>query len=498
MSKIVSVSLVVLALAVHPGRAAVLELVRGGRPLAGIWFEEAPSEAGGITDRQAAEELVRVVKIMSGVELALNGVAPGTAAAVKPPAIVMGAVARRVGLDVKAKSSGGKLGFYPYNYNLADALLPFTKFDYYKRLIKVVREAGISELAWIPESMDSWATHAPHHYLCIRMLWNTGIDVDAELERFFTGFYGKAADPMRSYWLRIDNAYATTPVHAGSSYGQHRIWTPELLEASRTDIDRAATLAGNPREREAVALAEAGLRGAELFIEIWNAIGKYDFQGALQAQNRLGTLVAEKGTITNAPSWFHERYAFGYYKTFVGRTVEGGAQALGGDARLLVKLPDLWRFSKDEKGEGAAHGWHKPDFDDGAWGEMGTFSTSWADAGIDYYLGDAWYRATFTAPAERGGDLRLWFGGFDENIDVYLNGVHLGEKCGFAKPAEYGEIARHLRDGVNTLAVRVSAGSLAELGTGGIMMPVMIYRAATSALPADAPAGGKGGAGYEM
>ena len=32
----------------------------------------------------------------------------------------------------------------------------------------------------------------------------------------------------------------------------------------------------------------------------------------------------------------------------------------------------------------------------------------------------------------------LGFGGIDENIDVYLNGVHLGEKRGFAKPAEYG------------------------------------------------------------
>ena len=62
-----------------------------------------------------------------------------------------------------SKSSNGKLGFYPYNYNLADSLLPFSKIDYYKRLIETVKEADISELAWTLESMDHWTTHAPHH-----------------------------------------------------------------------------------------------------------------------------------------------------------------------------------------------------------------------------------------------------------------------------------------------------------------------------------------------
>jgi hypothetical protein len=395
-----------------------------------------------------------------------------------------------------ARTSNGKLGFYPYNYNLADTLLPFTKFDYYKRLIATVKEARIRELAWIPESMDSWTTHAPHLYLTLRMLWNTDIDVDAELERFFNGFYGQAAGPMRDYWLRIDAAYATTPAHVGSSYGQHLVWTPDLLKACRADIERAGKLAADDREKKAVELAAAGLRCADLYMAIWNALGGCDFPTAAKAQGELKAFIAERAAITNPPSWFHERYAYGYYETFVGRPVEAGAKIVADGGTILVRLPDVWSFSKDEAAAGVAEGWWKPEFNDTGWTNLATFSKSWCDQGLDNYLGEGWYRTRFAAPADLTGDLRLWFGGFDNNVDVYLNGQSLGEKKGFVKPAEYEAVGKHLKAGENVLAVRVAAGSLAELGTGGIMMPVMIYRAGATNGPAK-PKTGKG-VEYEM
>lgn len=398
-----------------------------------------------------------------------------------------------------SKSSNGKLGFYPYNYNLADSLLPFSKIDYYKRLIETVKEADISELAWTLESMDHWTTHAPHHYLCLRMLWTTDINVDEEMERFYNGFYGKAAAPMRDYWTRIDQAYATTPAHTGSSYGQHHVWTPELLKTCRADIERARKLAGDAREKKAVEMADAGLRCAEMFMSIWNDIGLFEFQRADRTRETLKAFVAGKAAITEPPSWFHERYAYSqYYESFVGRTVIGGAKVLNDGGKILVKLPDVWQFAKDESLVGVKEGWFKPEYDTGSWTNLATFSKSWSDQGLDYYLKDAWYRATFTAPTDISGDLRLWFGGFDENVDVYLNGASLGEKRGFARPAEYTDIAKHLKPGENVLAVRVSAGGLAELGTGGIMMPVMIYRAGGGGAEAATKGDGTGNPAYEM
>ncbi len=137
------------------------------------------------------------------------------------------------------KLSDGKFGFYLYNYNLADAALPFTKFTAYKQQQKLVHELDLKQLAWTLETMDTWASHAPHVWLSARLSWNINLDIDKELDRFFNGFYGAAAKPMARYWRRIDDAYASSNVHTGSVYGQHHIWTDELLTASRKDIELA-------------------------------------------------------------------------------------------------------------------------------------------------------------------------------------------------------------------------------------------------------------------
>ena len=209
------------------------------------------------------------------------------------------------------------------------------------------------------------------------------------------------------------------------------------------------------------------------------------------------------------PSWLLKRYAYDqYYQRFIGRTVDGGAKVLRDGGQILVKLPDVWKFRKDERAVGAQEGWSKPDLNDADWQDFATVSKSWDDQGLGFYHGDGWYRVRFTMPAAdepakgraeartTNQDVRLWFGGFDYNVDVYLNGVSLGEKKGFATPAEFDGIAPHLKlGGENVLAVRVSAGDLAELGTGGIMMPVLIYRSSAPKAPQKEP---KKGGGYEM
>ncbi len=371
------------------------------------------------------------------------------------------------------------LGFYIYNYNLADSLLPLNKLTFFKRLQAEVKrltaEGQVKRLGWIFETIDSWAQHSPHLYLSVRLMWRSDVDLDAEFERFITGFYGAAADPMRSYWLRVDEVYAQADVHVGSSYGQHLIWTDEVLKGARADITRAAELAAHDRERAAVAMADAGLHCAELFVGIRRAINDGRF---LVAQRLHQKLKAHTDMMSEA-GWAHNQYAWGYYNRFIGRTVEGGAKFMREGGRVLAQMPDVWKFTTDEEGTGVERGLFKPDFDDSDWRDLHTYNGSWIDQGLLGYFGSAWYRTTFTLPeVPADADLRLWFGGFDENVDVYLNGHPLGEKRGFATPAEFENIRAHLNSGGrNVLAVRVENKGLAEIGTGGIMMPVVIYHA---------------------
>lgn len=369
-----------------------------------------------------------------------------------------------------------KLGFYVYNYNLADTLVPLSKISYFRRLQSAVRRADPRELAWIFETIDSWSAHAPHLYLSVRLAWNSRVDIDAEMERYYDQFYAEASVPMRRYWQRIDAAYETTPAHTGSQYGLHRIWTSDLLKDCQADIDEAKRLARSERVQAAVAMAEAGLQCAQLFIRLWNHIGECDFTTAAQVQNDLKAQVTRMTEHTE-PNWVHERYAYGYYSRFIGLTVDAGAAALADGGVRIVQLPDEWRLQTDAQQVGTEQGWWRKSYDDTAWRRFRIFSRTWDDQDLSNYQGEAWYRTTFELPQTLpDGDLRLWFGGFDYNIEVYLNERRLGGWMGFARPAEFTDIGKHLRPGTNHIAVRVSSGDLGELGTGGLLMPVMIYK----------------------
>lgn len=396
----------------------------------------------------------------------------------------------------------GKLGFYPYNYNLADALLPFSKMTYYKKLQEVILKLNLKQLAWITESMDSWSANGPHIYLSTRLSWNSRIDIDKEMDRFYQGLYGAAAGPMKQYWTRVDNAYANSNVHTGSQYGLLQIWTDELLKGCHDDIEAAKKAASNAREKDAVAMAESGLRCADLFIAVAKAINRCDFQEANARKEELKAHVAGMAKHED-PSWAQERYAWGYFQQFTGKTVDGGFKALENGGKMLVELPDVWKFKKDEKLAGVNEQWFKPDLDENGWTDIATYTKNWDDYGLGFYRGEAWYRTKFKCPDFKpDSDIRLWFGGFDYNVDVWLNGTRLGELKGFATPKEFEKIAQNLKPGAeNVIAVRVSSGDLAELGTGGIMKPVMIYQAGAGKAVEPAKPGEKKsekGVNYEM
>ncbi len=395
-----------------------------------------------------------------------------------------------------------KLGFYNYNFNLADVVLPWSKIDFYRYQQKLLRELDLDVVAFTTECINAWSLYAPHQYLSTRFMWNPEIDIDAEMETFYNGFYAEAAAPMRTYWTALDERYSQTDTHVGSLYGAHHIWTDEFLEQCRAWMAEGHRRARSERVREAVDMTAAGVRVAELFMDVRKYMGTGDFSRAGKVQRDLRAHLEMMGN--QNPEWGHRQYTLSYYNSFFGRSVDRAAEIMDQGGRKVVLLPDVWKAQTDETLIGAEQGWGAPDFDDSAWDEMATFSGSWSDQGLLWYHHDLWYRTRFDlTEQELQGDLRLFFAGFDYNVDVYLNGVRLPrgydeegqplrdqdgeilyEQRGFMRPAEYTRIKDTLKPGENTIAVRCSFGDLAEIGTGGIMMPVMIYRAAA---PDDVP-----------
>ncbi len=155
---------------------------------------------------------------------------------------------------------------------------------------------------------------------------------------------------------------------------------------------------------------------------------------------------------------------------------QGHARTTGGN-RLLAGLADEWQFQIDPERVGESLGWYRSDVTGGNWQRLRTSSRSWSDQGLRYYKGLAWYRQAFDLPASAEPKrVFLWFGAIDEMAKVWLNGIPLGisPKTAF-RPFELDATAAVRPGHSNTLVVCVANESLHELGTGGILGPVMLY-----------------------
>ncbi len=123
-----------------------------------------------------------------------------------------------------------------------------------------------------------------------------------------------------------------------------------------------------------------------------------------------------------------------------------------------------------------AKGWD-PAYTGGSWQTIKPCTESWSGLGLRYYKGLAWYRQTVDVPAEgQGKRVFLWVGAIDEMAKVWLNGklVGISPRITF-KPFEL-DVTEMVEPGKpNTLVLCVSNERLDELGTGGIMGPVMLY-----------------------
>ena len=105
---------------------------------------------------------------------------------------------------------------------------------------------------------------------------------------------------------------------------------------------------------------------------------------------------------------------------------------------------------------------------------------------MHYYKGVGWYRATVRIPKRfKGRKLYLWFGGVDEQAKVWINGQLLGASAdageglpgtaGTFLPFEFNVTKEARVSADNTIVVKVTNKRLDEVGTGGIVSPVMLW-----------------------
>ncbi|NQU39008.1 MAG: DUF4838 domain-containing protein [Lentisphaerae bacterium] len=389
-----------------------------------------------------------------------------------------------------------------YYFNLASPNLPFSKVHAIRDETPVAHRAGVK--GWRVECMPGWVPDTPMLYVAARLMWAVDTDVDALLQEFYTGFFGPAAQPMGEYVTMIDHGFRDTDAHTGGAFSTATVFTPERMARGRKLLDAAAQQAGSGTVfAQRVALIRLNYDRLEAFLELLDTRNRFDFVSSQKALERLRELTAtmvdfrlypnppgddpigEKRPDTEARAlWW--RSAQSYITRFWSPTTESGYERLAVRGEFVAGCPDEWGFLADLTDIGESAQWFRDGHIGGNWGRLRTKTASWSDQGLHYFKGLVWYRTQVEIPARfKGRKVFLWFGGIDEAATVWLNGQLLGTSANPGNglpgvPGTFLPFELDASDAVrfgesNTIAVKVSNITLSELGTGGIVAPVMFW-----------------------
>jgi beta-galactosidase/beta-glucuronidase len=163
------------------------------------------------------------------------------------------------------------------------------------------------------------------------------------------------------------------------------------------------------------------------------------------------------------------------------------ASRIARDFTILTPPINTFNFAVDKEKKGEAQGWQQPGFDDKAWKKTDVATDTWYALGLEGYYGPSWYRTTVKVPdLPAGKKVYLWVGTTDGACKVFVNGKPAqyvkatGEKAdeanGFCEPFSFDITDAVKSNAGNQISILATRNFLNELGTGGLMGPVVLYR----------------------
>ena len=392
--------------------------------------------------------------------------------------------------------AGVSLSAYWYGINLAEISAPCPFITKWGTDIQILLDNNLS--SWAPETMNGWDSMLPGYVLVSRIAFYPQGTPEAILQDLWTKFYGAAAEPMSHYWTGIDRAYLDAREYAGSPFGYLKIFTPEVMAAARTNLDEALGLCRTPLEYRRVKLIDESFNLFELYMKM-----RRDW-----AAGNLRTLEADYTTWRGGVVDMVRRYRDPADGTYVqgrhGNPLWSDGLMRPGYAdgsrmeRDFVRhgRPMLeWKWQYNPGPEADALPWTASNYNDKDWLTMHVVRDTWSSIGHHGTLTDEAsgrsgrmaYRTAQKLPAVPvGKKVFLWIGATDGKAKVYVNGKHVpyltpdkGEVrdffSGYCRPAQF-EITDVLQTGDNQITILTERYHLNELGTGGLMGPVVIYR----------------------
>ena len=376
-----------------------------------------------------------------------------------------------------------------YTWNLADPQFPFPLVHRLREEIPLNHRYGM--VGFGTDANHSWATHVPANYIQAKLMWNHEADVDALMADFYEKFYGPASEAMGAYHELLEATIRDADHHTGASWDIPNIYPVDVRSEARSLIEEAAHLAAdhdNDLYATRIEILRKNLDMLDAFCDLMDHRHNFEFEAEYEA---LQALEAARDSLNEDYEYpmLSVRLSNRMVERFIRPITQANYETMAGGAEMVAPLDHQWQFHQDPEEWGQYIGLHKPESEGGNWQTIRT-DTSWSNQGLRYYFGQTWYRQTVDVPEGfEDREIRIWFSGVDRTAEAWVNGQWVGANHDGAefdldahgsafRPFEFDATDAVRHGEPNVVTVRSYRTGTSELGTGGLVGPVMFYASA--------------------
>jgi hypothetical protein len=379
-----------------------------------------------------------------------------------------------------------KLAFRGYAFNLAEPSAPNPMVRKWSSDLPFLFAHKVRFFQ--PETMPTFESTLPALYLGVRLSWNARLDPSVVVNELYERFYGHAATATRAYLERIDRAWIETPEYSGGGLGYARIFTPQVLSEARQALNDARAACQTDTERARVGMLDESLTQLELYMKMNSAFSNGHFAQLPQDLSRWLTNagnLAEKYAPNSAfgkARWAGEKGIYGNYaKRFLEPVyTEAGRIAREGIPLTAQPLCSLNYWLEPDAQLPEASPRPTPDRK-----LMNVCTDTWSSIGQHDYFGAMGYEASVDVaslpPSKRAF---LWLSKIDGTAQVWVNDTLVQAEAPAPSPTAEAhlrfvsyDVSQMLHPGAaNKLSIVIKRTRLAELGAGGLLGPVYLYR----------------------
>jgi len=387
-----------------------------------------------------------------------------------------------------------RLSYYWYAFYLAETATPNPFLTKWATELPFLYEHNCK--FWMPETISNFETTMHALHLGNRLAWNPNQDPRAIFDELNRNFYGHAAEQMKAYWELVDHTWVSMPEYSGCGFGHMRRFPPETVAQWRKAMNEALAACKTITEYRRVKMADDSLILFEMFMQMREDLAAGNW-AKLRAQSDSyeGRLIAMADDY--AANWaFGRMYWTGtgtihnrYFKAFYRETYEDAARIADVQKNVLLTREPIrkFRYRVDPNGKGEELGWYKTDVNDKGWDETDVCLQTWSTLGHHSYMGAMWYRTTVKLSHTGDGQrVFLWLGATDGSAKIFINGEHViytnpageaqDEFSGYCQPVSIEITEKVKANSDNHIAILCKRTFVNELGTGGLLAPIAIYR----------------------